>query len=141
MYKKIIEKFHNPDLAILFLRIAVGIVFMNAGWQKIQNMEGVIAFFASFGLASYLAYFVTYIEFIGGIFILLGVFSQYFAFILAIDMVVATIKVHFVNGFSNIGGYEYTLMLFFILFTLFFLGDGKYSLTKLFKRKIKPSTV
>jgi len=134
MYKKITEIFHNPNLAILFLRIAVSIVFISAGWQKIQNMDGVIAFFTSFGFASFFAYIVAYTELIGGTMILLGIFSRFFSILLALVMLIATLKIHLMNGFLGVGGYEYTLVLFFILLSLSFMGDGKFSVLKIWKR-------
>ena len=93
------SKLHNPDLAKLFLRIALGIVFINAGWMKIQNAEMVIGFFGSFGVPSWLTYIVMYVEFLGGIALILGILVQYASVLLAIVMLVAMFKVHFPNGY------------------------------------------
>ncbi len=125
---EIIHKFDNKDAAMLFVRIAVGVVFINAGWMKINNIDFVVQGFASIGFPAFLAYFVTYAEFIGGIAVLMGIFVRYFGIVLAIIMLVATFKAHWAQGFSLAnGGYEYTFVLFFLALSLIATGAGKYS--------------
>jgi putative oxidoreductase len=135
---EIIHKLDNKDAAMLFVRIAVGVVFINAGWMKINNIDFVVQGFASMGLPAFMAYFVTYAEFIGGIAVLIGIFVRYFGVILAIIMLVATFKAHWAQGFSLAnGGYEYTFVLFFLSLSLIATGAGKYSVAKLLpKRKV-----
>lgn len=128
-------KLHNPDVAKLFLRLALGIVFINAGWLKMQNIDMVVGGFGQMGIPPFLAYLVTYVEFIGGIAMVLGVLVQYFAVLISIIMIVATIKVHLPNGFSLAkGGYEYTLVLLLVSLAVITLGRGKYSVMSLIKR-------
>lgn len=135
MDKKFLERLHNSDLAILFLRIAIGIVFISAGWMKISGIEGVIGFFGAFGIAPAFAYIVAYSEFIGGILILLGLLTRYAGIVLAIVMLVAIFKVHIANGFSLANnGYEYTLVLLLSSLALVFQGAGKYALGKVLKK-------
>lgn len=94
---------------MFLIRIVVGLVFIVHGWDKIQNMEGVIGFFGSLGLASAFAYLVAWTEFLGGLAVLLGLFSKYAAYLLAVVMVGAIYLVKFKTGFS--GGYEFDLLL------------------------------
>ena len=132
----LMHRLHNPDLSKLFLRVALGVVFINAGWLKIQNSEMVIQGFSSIGIPSFFAHLVTYVEFLGGIAMILGVLVPYVGILFAIVMAVATIKVHLPNGFSLAnGGYEYTLVLFLMSLSVVMLGAGKYSLASLIKRK------
>lgn len=131
----LIHKLHSTDAASLFIRIAVGVVFIYAGWFKIQNMEMVVGGFATVGIPAALAYFVAYAEFISGIAVLIGIFVRYFSILIAIIMVVAFFKVHLANGFSMAnGGYEYVFVLFFSALALLTLGAGKYSLAGFLKR-------
>ena len=129
-----IERLHNPDLAVLLIRIALGVVFINAGWMKINNIDMVVGGFASIGIPMSLAYFVTYAEFIGGILLVLGVAVRYASIVLAIIMLVAT-KILFIKGFSlQGGGYEYVLTLFLAAASLVTTGSGAYSLARVWKK-------
>jgi putative oxidoreductase len=133
--KKYMACFNNSCLGVLLVRIAIGIVFINAGWMKVSNMEPVITGFASMGFNSALAYFVSYAELLGGALILVGLLTRYAAFVIAIIMLVA-VKVLSGNGFSMAnGGFEYPLVLAIISFGLVFLNSGKYSLDQLLCKK------
>lgn len=133
---EMIHRLHNTDLGSLFIRIALGTVFIHAGWLKVTDMSTVITGFTTMGFPSYVAYFVSYVELISGIAMILGIFVRYAGILLAITMLVATIKVHLPNGFGlQNGGYEYTLVLFLISLGAITLGAGKYSLACLLKNK------
>lgn len=124
-----IHKLHNPDLGSLLLRLAVGVVFIHAGWGKVNGMEQTISAFASMGFPAVLAYFVAYAEFVGGIALVVGMFTRYVGIILSVIMAVALFKVHFANGFGmQNGGYEYVYVLLLSSMALVTLGAGKYSL-------------
>lgn len=129
--KKICEfcsKFKNPDVAILLIRIAVGAVFVNAGWFKVNNLEMIVGGFATMGFPAAIAYLVSYAELIGGALIILGVATRAMSILLAIIMAVATFKVHFAAGYSLAnGGYEYTLTLLLTLVGIALFGAGKYA--------------
>lgn len=131
----ILNRLHNPDLGILFVRLAVGIVFIYAGWMKVSNMPQVLEGFASIGIPAFLTYIVAYSEFIGGILMILGLFTRYAGAILAIIMVVAIWKVHLVNGFSlAVNGYEYVLVLLLLSLAMVTFGAGKYSAAHLLRK-------
>ncbi len=131
------QRLHNPDAAALFIRIAVGIVFIYAGWFKITNMEMIVGAFGSIGIPAFVTYLVAYIEFLGGIAVLLGVCTRYAALLLSLIMLVATFKVHWPNGFSMAtGGYEYTMVLFFAALAIVTLGAGKYSVAHCLQKKM-----
>lgn len=112
----------------LVLRIVVGIIFAAHGWQKISGgMEGVAGFLNSLGvpLPLFFAYIVTYVEFLGGIALILGAATRVAAQLLAINMAVALFLVHIPNGFFvSKGGYEFVLVLLAALITLSFTGPG-----------------
>ena len=112
---------------LFLLRAVVGLVFIFHGLDKLQNMSGVIGFFGSLGLAPFFAYLVAWVEFLGGIALLLGVFSRYAAYALSIIMVVAIFLVKLKAGF--LGGYELDLVLLVSLLATAWSGSGKYSLS------------
>ncbi len=134
--KKYLDKLHNPDLGILLIRIALGVVFIYAGWLKLQMVDVVVTGFAAIGIPAFLAYVVMYTELIGGILLVLGLYVRVASILLAIIMTVATIKVHWAAGFSLAnGGYEYTFVLGLAAIALVTLGSGKYALVRLMRRK------
>src|SRR5262245_12758289 len=96
----LIHKCHNPNLGIFLIRLALGAVFIHAGYGKLQMLSEVVAGFGSMGIPAWLAYVVAYSEFLGGIAMILGIFVRYFGVILAIIMLVAFWKVHLPNRFS-----------------------------------------
>lgn len=49
-----IHRFHNPDMGILFVRLALAFAFIHAGWLKIDNIDMVVGGFASMGLSAFL---------------------------------------------------------------------------------------
>ncbi len=81
---------------LLALRIAVAIVFISGGWAKLQMIDQVGTMFGNMGipLAGAMAWFVALVEFLGGIAILLGVYTKEVAKLLAIIMVVAIALAH-----------------------------------------------
>ena len=88
-------------------------------------------------LAGFFAYVVGLVEFFGGIALILGLAVKLTSVLLIIDMVVATLLVHIPQGFlikANSIGYEFTLSLLAGLVALAFLGAGKFSLQKAFKK-------
>ncbi len=105
----------------------VGVVFLAHGLDKLQGMDGVIGFFGSLGLAPFFAYLVAGVEFLGGIALILGVFSRYAAYLLAVVMVVAIFLVKFKMGL--LGGYELDLVLLAALLTIAGAGSGVYSIS------------
>ena len=68
-------------LALLLSRVLLGVILIAHGWDKFQitGLEGVSGFFASLGIpaAGVVAPLVGAIELIGGIMIILGVFTRY----------------------------------------------------------------
>lgn len=114
----------------LLLRIALGAVFIVHGYAKLTGMDGTIGFFGNIGipLPAFSAWLVALVEFLGGISVLLGIFTRISAGLIAIVMVVAMITVKFAQGFS--GGWEFDFVLLMISLALVIKGDGEFSLGK-----------
>ncbi|MFU8861114.1 MAG: DoxX family protein [Cyclonatronaceae bacterium] len=119
------EKYH--DLAILLLRIGVGIIFIVAGWGKLTGIEGAQGFFASSGvpLPGIMAWVVAIIEFVGGIMVLTGTYIRLPAVLLAIIMIGAIIFVKLDSGF---GSMRLDILLLLTSLALFIFDSGKYSI-------------
>lgn len=105
------------SLILLFVRVYWGYAFMMAGWGKFHNIESVISFFESSGIwwPQFNAYLVASFEFVGGISLILGLFSRVFAVPLTIVMIVAYFTADYVATaggsvptlVSNLGLLEY----------------------------------
>jgi putative oxidoreductase len=83
-------------------------------------------FVGSLGLPRWLAYFSAGTEFFGGIAIILGLFTRFFALAFVIEMGVAIWKVSFKNGLMGNGGYEFPLALAAIAFALVCFDGGPW---------------
>jgi putative oxidoreductase len=122
------------DCAPLALRFGAGIIFIAHGWMKVENgMPATAEFFTRLGIPMpmFNAYFVTSVELLGGIFLILGILTRLSSLALAVDMLVAMFTVHVKNGFFvNKGGYEFVLLLFAVCVYLMLAGGGKYSLDR-----------
>lgn len=121
------EKFPwgNVDIGLLLLRIGVGIIFIAAGWMKVSAMDATITNFSAMGFSAFWAYVAAYTEFLGGIAVLLGIYTWVASALLAITMLVAVYVVH---GNPTMAIAPFSLL--FSSLTLLFTGGGKYSIIK-----------
>lgn len=119
----------NNDLALLLLRLGVGVIFIVAGWGKLNGIEGTQNFFGNIGIPmpGIMAWVVALVEFLGGIMVLVGFKIRIPALLLAITMLVAiiTTKLGADNPFRAM---RLDLMLLLMSLALSIIGSGKYSL-------------
>ncbi|HEY1492709.1 MAG TPA: DoxX family protein [Steroidobacteraceae bacterium] len=82
---------HITWLGPLFARLTVGWVFLWSGWGKLQNLPVVTENFVGWGIPAphVLAPFVSGVEFVGGLCLLLGLLTRISAGALGITMIVA----------------------------------------------------
>jgi putative oxidoreductase len=114
-------------LALLVLRFVLGAIMIAHGYHKVfggfhRHMEMV----GSLGIPSWLAYLSAGAEFFGGIAIVLGLFTRFFSLAFMVEMAIAIWKVHFKNGLTGQGGYEFPLSLAAIAWALVCLGGGPW---------------
>ena len=130
----------NSPWGLTVLRVIVGIVFLMHGWQKlfVTGFHGVAGFLGHLGIPAPAAAAVvlTLVEFVGGIALILGLFTRWAALLLAIDMVVAILLVHLKNGFFNPQGFEYPLTLLAASIALALSGPGEASVDGMIKRRV-----
>lgn len=120
----------NPDLALLILRVVLGIIMVYHGWPKLTNLGGTIEGFAGMGipLPALAAVFATVAELVGGVLMLVGAFTDIAGLLFAIDMLGAIIFVHAKNGFSvSNNGVEWPLALLAMALAIALAGPGRYS--------------
>jgi len=116
-------------LALLFMRLALGIIMLAHGYQNLfRHLHEHVHFITSLGMPAWLGYVSSVAEFLGAIFILAGFFTRPAAFALCIDLAVAIWKVHWHNGLMGPGGVEFPLALATLAFALIFFGAGPIAL-------------
>ncbi|MCB0369826.1 MAG: DoxX family protein [Bdellovibrionales bacterium] len=124
----------NHVLPELISRLLIANIFIHSGWAKLHSLDKVIAYFESLQipLAKIQAPFVSFVELIAGLFILLGLFTRLSSLFLMAIMVVAirTAKWEDITDLSSLADISEFLYLV-ILMWLFAFGAQKFSLDKL----------
>jgi putative oxidoreductase len=96
----------------LFARIVVGWVFMWSGWEKLNALPQITANFVSWGIPfpGFTTPLVSSIEFFGGLFLLLGLFTRIAATPLVVVMIVAIVSAKWdqVDSLETLAGFEET---------------------------------
>ncbi|MBX4192216.1 DoxX family protein [Candidatus Parcubacteria bacterium] len=117
---------YHRGWALLFVRLAAGLIFLTHGWQKLMNLRGAESFFNTLGLPPGTAVFIAVVETVGGVMLALGVAPRLAGLILGIEMLVALLLVSIPSGH-----YELELLLAAAAFAVFFAGSNTYALYSL----------
>lgn len=119
-------------LALLIVRLVMGLAFILHGWPKIQNPVAWMNAMGGSSVPSFLQALAALAEFGGGIALILGLLTPIAAFGLVCQMLGALFLVHIPQGhpFVSQGGPSYELALIYLVMSimLIFLGPGKWSL-------------
>jgi putative oxidoreductase len=122
------------------VRVAVGWDLIVHGWGKIlrgpvQQAALLARDGTDFGVA--FAVFLTFVEFVGGICIALGLFTRFFAAAVAIEMGYLTFVQYWSHGFSWLNrGYEYVLLWGLVTLAVALRGGGPWSLDRRIGREL-----
>ena len=129
------------QVTYFLLRVVVGLMFFQAGAMKLLGWFGGIP--DSGGVAPPLMSQIGIggvLEFVGGIAIMLGLFTRPVAFILSGEMAVAYWQFHAPGGTWPIQNHGEPAVLFcFVFLYIAAQGGGDYSLDALIRRRAKPS--
>ena len=137
----------KPDVGLLILRVAVGLVFLFHGWAKlfgdqisfVQEMLQMVGW----TLPEAILWLVALLELFGGIALVLGVFSRSAALLLTIEMVIAVALFHLRQGFFIVSvpnvplayGFEYHIALVSGLVCVALGGPGRWALEEGLRRR------
>ena len=131
--------------ALLLIRLVVGLSMVYHSWDKVIPADGLRhayyhhqllapeqnfnVFVASLGMPAWSGYLSTAAEFLGGLFLIAGLLTRFWAILIAVNMLFAIILVNRHHGYA---GSEYSLALFAMTFLLFTAGSGALSLDRRF---------
>ena len=95
----------EKNIGLLIARIVLGVTFFLHGLAKFQGgISGTAEFFGSIGLPGALAYIVAIIELVGGILMILGLFTKVISLLFIVVMLgaIGTVKLEagFLDGFE-----------------------------------------
>jgi putative oxidoreductase len=121
----------------LFLRVVVGASLMMHGYPKTKGIRGTTNFVQTMGIPSGAAYavaaLVTALEFIGGLFLIVGLIVPVVGFFFAIQFVAITIAKKFKLKGTYVSGqgpvkYEIDVLYLLLAIVLMVLGAGAFSI-------------
>ena len=122
----------NADLAATILRVTMGVLFLAHTWMKLVlfTPAGTVAFFESLGFPGFLAYVVIVAEGLGGIALILGLWSRWVSLAL-LPILLGSIYPHWSAGFffsNEGGGWEFPAFWSVALIVQALLGNGAFAL-------------
>jgi putative oxidoreductase len=124
----------------LLVRLFVGYFFLETGWGKIHNLDGMAERFTDWGIPApaFNAALSGWTEFLGGLLIMLGLFTRLVSIPMFINMVVATLAVRLkkVGGLDDFVELDEPLYALSFLW-LFFSGPGRISLDHLVAKVLR----
>jgi len=129
------------DLLLLLARVLFGWTFVMSGWGKLMNISGFIATMPRRGLPDFLGYVAPFVEFIGGVLLVVGLATRYASLVMLLFIIIAAFSshrywavesaqvanqsAHFWKAVSMMGG----------AVLLFITGAGRYSVDAVLSRR------
>ena len=130
-----LENIH-PGWGVTAVRLMMGFVLAFSGYQKLAGgMAGVAGFFGQVGipLPEIMAPFITALELVGGIMLLLGLFTRWLGLLYVAEFIVATFWVVIPARGVAMGRLELMMLAGAVMLVL--AGAGKASLDEMLARR------
>lgn len=130
---------------LLAVRLYWGFQFAQTGWGKLHNLSKITGFFASLNIPfpGLSAPAVSLLEFLGGILLMIGLFSRPIAFLLTCNMFVAywtADREALTSVFSDPGKFyvadPYTFLFASVMVLIF--GSGLLAVDSVISKRLKP---
>jgi putative oxidoreductase len=142
MFKKLLST--KDDIALMIVRIGLGVVFFPHGMQKLLGLYGGHGFSGTLGFFTdnlhipvLFAVLAILAEGLGSLGLITGLFTRIAAFGITVNMIVAVYMMHWQNGFfmnwfgnQKGEGYEYHLLVIAMGIALMIAGGGKWSVDR-----------
>lgn len=141
----------SDDIALLTVRLGLGIVFFPHGMQKLLGWFGGYGFSGTMGfftdnlhIPALFAVLAILAEGLGSLGLITGLFTRVAAFAITVNMIVAVYMMHWQNGFfmnwfgnQKGEGYEYHLLAIAMGIALMIAGGGKWSADRAIEHKVQ----
>jgi putative oxidoreductase len=140
LFRRAASSLHSPLL--LLVRLYWGWQFAQSGWGRLHHIPQATQFFASLHIPfpQTNVVFVSSLEFVGGMLLIVGLASRFISLLLAFDMIVAylTSDIEALHSiFSDPGKFynadPYTFLFASLLILIF--GPGRFALDWLLRRR------
>ena len=142
MFRKLVST--SNDFTLTIVRLVLGVTFFMHGAQKMLCWFGGYGFHATMGfftqqmgIPAPLAFLAICAEFFGGLGLLVGLLSRIAALGIIVNMLVAIVTVHHVNGFfmnwtgqQKGEGFEYHLLAIALAIVVLVKGSGAISIDR-----------
>lgn len=131
-------KVNKSDIALLLLRLIAGGIFVFEGYLKlfVADRLRLVEYFASLSMPypQISVLVISFLEFLGGILLVLGASTRLIAALFAAEMLVATTVANLPQGLT--AATEVTVLLLAIMVTLVIMGGGRWAVDYKIKNKI-----
>ena len=131
---------------LLAVRLYWGWQLIESGWGKLHNLPKVTEFFTSLNLPmpAQMAVFISCVEFLGGIFLAVGLLSRLTALVLTVNMIMAYVTADreaLRSMFSDPDKFYAAAPYVFLIASLIILifGPGKFCLDTVLERLLGPT--
>ena len=142
MFRKLVST--SNDFTLTIVRLVLGVTFFMHGAQKMlgwfggYGFHGTMGFFTQqMGIPTPLAFLAICAEFFGGLGLLVGLLGRIAALGIIVNMLVAIVTVHHVNGFfmnwtgqQKGEGFEYHLLAIALAIVVLIKGSGAISIDR-----------
>ena len=125
------------DQGLLILRVGIGLMFMWHGFPKVAagsevwtNLGGALSTMGINFAPTFMGFMAAISELLGGLLLLLGLFTRPACLFLLITMVVAALM--HINGGDPFTAYSHALEAAILFLSLLFIGPGKLSFDEKF---------
>ena len=132
----------GQDLLMLVARVLIGWIFITSGFRKLLDIPAFAGTMARRGLPDVLGYVAPPVEFLGGIFIVLGFATRYTSLVMILFMIIATFSSHRYWTYTDPAQYTAQNSNFWKnvsmtggILLLFVVGAGRYAIDGLLMRE------
>jgi putative oxidoreductase len=130
------------EYSYLIIRVAAGAILFVHGWLKFNaGLTPVVGAMTKNGFfpAELFAGAAMFLETVGAICIVIGLFTRFFAAAISIELFCITFFVSYPHGFGFSapgGGYEFPLLWGLIMFAIALRGGGPYSVDRMIGKEL-----